>query len=64
MTRNNLWLLQNNVLVGENGTTVLADFGLAKAIVSASNRGQTTKQGWGTTNYMWASLLCSCVADL
>ena len=44
------WCLQANVLVAESGTAVLADFGLARAVVG--KLGTTKTQGAGTLQYM------------
>ncbi|KAL0022471.1 hypothetical protein WJX79_006692 [Trebouxia sp. C0005] len=43
-------LKPDNVLVGENGTAVLSDFGLAKIIMSKSGRGSSTRAA-GTFAY-------------
>lgn len=42
-----------NVLVGENGTAVLSDFGLAKAVMAGS---KTSSSAPGTIDYMCAVL--------
>ena len=42
--------MQPNVLIGENGTAVLADFGLAKAVTSSSKAGSSMLAG--TLDYM------------
>lgn len=41
--------MQANVLVAENGTAVLADFGLARVVVSKHS---TTNTRVGTKDYM------------
>ena len=57
-----VWLLlQNNVLVGEHGTAVLADFGLAKVISAGFGADSQSKRGWGTTSYMYAYLPFICM---
>ena len=43
-------LVQPNVLVGENGTAVLADFGIAKAFTTGFK--SSTRNNGGTFEYM------------
>ena len=55
--------LQDNVLVGENSTAVLSDFGIAKTIVTKTTKA-TNARTIGSPAYMYVSCLsCLPVAE-
>ena len=54
-------LLQGNVLLGENGTAVLSDFGIAKVLITKAIKGKSTRET-GTYSYMYVTPTYACMS--